>query len=90
MSPDLAVEILGETVVVALKVGSPFLIIGLIVGLSVSMFQALTQLQEPSLVFIPKAGAVVGLMVILGPWVMEVMTQFLTRTFGMFGAMGKP
>jgi len=88
MDPDFVVGVLGETVIIALKVGSPFLLIGLVVGLAVSLFQALTQLQEPSLVFIPKAGAVVGLMVILGPWVMELMTQFVIRMFGLFGGMG--
>ena len=70
MNPDFVVGVLGETVLIALKVGSPFLLVGLVVGLAISLFQALTQLQEPSLVFIPKAGAVVGLMVLLGPWVM--------------------
>jgi flagellar biosynthetic protein FliQ len=88
MNPDFVVGVLGETVIIALKVGSPFLLVGLVVGLSVSLFQALTQLQEPSLVFIPKAGAVVGLMVILGPWVMELMTQFVIRMFNLFGGMG--
>jgi flagellar biosynthesis protein FliQ len=90
MNPDFVVGVLGETVLIALKVGSPFLLVGLLVGLLISLFQALTQLQEPSLVFIPKAGAVVGLMVLLGPWVMELMTQFVIRMFELFGSMGVP
>jgi flagellar biosynthesis protein FliQ len=61
---------------VTLKIGLPILGVSLIVGLLVSIFQAVTQLQEPTLTFIPKILAVVVVIVVAGPWMMNTLLSF--------------
>ena len=59
-----------------LLVSAPMLGISLIVGLIVSVIQAVTQIQEATLAFVPKIVAVLLSLVIFGPWILKVMTQF--------------
>jgi flagellar biosynthetic protein FliQ len=59
-----------------LLVSAPMLGISLIVGLIVSIIQAVTQIQEATLAFVPKIVAVLLSLVIFGPWILKVMTQF--------------
>jgi flagellar biosynthesis protein FliQ len=61
---------------VTLQVSLPILGVSLVVGLLVSIFQAVTQLQEPTLTFIPKILAVVVVIVVAGPWMMNTMLGF--------------
>ncbi len=65
-----------------LKVSAPLLLVGLVVGLVVSVFQAVTQIQEQTLVFVPKIVAMVLVLIIAGPWMMSLMTTFTTDLFG--------
>ena len=71
----------GQAIMVTLQVGGPVLIIGLIVGLVVSIFQAVTQIQEQTLVFIPKIVAVVAVLSLAGPWMMNLMMDYTTALF---------
>ena len=57
-------------------VGGPLLLVALVVGLAVSIFQALTQINEATLSFIPKILAIGGALLILGPWMLRIMTSF--------------
>jgi len=59
-----------------LLVSAPMLGFGLIVGLLVSIFQAVTQIQEATLSFIPKIIAVLLSIIIFGPWILKVITEF--------------
>lgn len=61
---------------VTLQIGLPVLGVSLVVGLLVSIFQAVTQLQEPTLTFIPKILAVVLVVVVAGPWMMNTLLGF--------------
>jgi flagellar biosynthetic protein FliQ len=65
-----------ETLMVTLKVALPTLLVSLGVGLVVSVVQAVTQLQEQTLTFIPKAFAVGMVLVLLGPWMMNTLISF--------------
>ena len=65
----------------ALKISAPILIVGLVVGLVVSIFQAVTSIQEQTLVFIPKIIAIVAVMVIGGPWMMNTMVTYTRALF---------
>ena len=68
-----------EAIVVAALTCAPALLLGLITGLIVSVFQAVTQIQEPTLAFIPKI-AVVGLALLLfGPFMLSILTDFMAR-----------
>ena len=70
-----------EAIFVALLVTAPALLLGLITGLIISIFQAVTQIQEPTLAFIPKI-AVVGIALLLfGPFMLAMLTDFANRVF---------
>jgi flagellar biosynthetic protein FliQ len=73
----MAKEALGT----ALMVGGPVLLISLLVGLLVSIFQAMTQIQEQTLTFIPKILSIVLVLLLLGPWMLNVMTAYTTNLF---------
>jgi flagellar biosynthetic protein FliQ len=62
----------------ALLVSAPMLICAVIVGLLVSIFQAATQIHEMSLVFVPKMLAIIGCLMILSPWILNVLVTFTT------------
>lgn len=64
-----------------LTLALPMLSVGLVVGLAVSVFQATTQIQEMTLQFIPKIICISLTLVIVGPWMLEELTDFTTRIF---------
>lgn len=61
-----------------LMVSAPMLIFSLVVGLIVSIIQAVTQIQEATLSFVPKIVAVFLSLIIFGPWILQLITQFTT------------
>jgi flagellar biosynthetic protein FliQ len=69
-------EVGAKAMWVTLQVSMPILGVSLVVGLLVSIFQAVTQLQEPTLTFIPKILAVVVVIVVAGPWMLNTMLGF--------------
>jgi flagellar biosynthetic protein FliQ len=73
MTPDLVGQIAREALETTLYLSLPILGIGLIVGLLVSLFQAVTQIQEATLVFVPKIVVVFVALLVLGPWMMRKM-----------------
>ena len=77
----------GRAIWVTLQLGGPVLIVGLIVGLVVSIFQAVTQIQEQTLVFIPKIVAIIAVLVICGPWMLNVMVNYTEDLFREIPAM---
>ena len=70
-----------EAIVVALLVCAPALLLGLATGLVVSIFQAVTQIQEPTLAFIPKIIIVALAILLFGPFMLALLTDFTTRVF---------
>ncbi|MDD2430274.1 MAG: flagellar biosynthesis protein FliQ, partial [Firmicutes bacterium] len=66
-------------VLTALSMAAPALIVGLIVGLVISVFQAATQIQEQTLTFVPKIVAILLTIVIFGPWMLQVGRSFAQR-----------
>jgi flagellar biosynthesis protein FliQ len=71
VSEDQVLNLGVEAIVVSLKVALPVLLVGLIVGFAVSIFQAVTQIQEMTLTFIPKILAMVAVIVVAGPWMLD-------------------
>ncbi|HBU49417.1 MAG TPA: hypothetical protein DEB46_14015 [Myxococcales bacterium] len=90
MSSDMVISILANSIVSSMEIAGPYLLVGLVVGLIMSLFQTLTQLQEPSLVFVPKVAAVVGLAAVIGPWSLDVMVGFVLETFNLIGPVAGP
>ena len=66
----------------ALKVGLPILLVGLVVGLVISVFQAVTQIQEQTLTFIPKILATAAVVVIAGPWMLDQLVGYAQDLYG--------
>jgi flagellar biosynthetic protein FliQ len=64
-----------------LELAGPVLLFGLVTGLCVSMFQALTQINEVTLTFIPKIAAVAAALVLFGPWMLTRLVSFTTTLF---------
>ena len=87
MNSDTAIHLTSQAMMMALKISGPFLIAGLIVGLVVSVFQAVTSIQEQSLAFIPKilvTGAVIALG---GPWMLDQMVSYTRDLYMSIPAM---
>ncbi|MFO7600460.1 MAG: flagellar biosynthesis protein FliQ [Candidatus Desulfacyla sp.] len=81
MSPDFVTGFFIEALKIAMLLAAPMLLAGLIVGLLVSMFQAATQINEMTLVFIPKMLAVGVALLIFFPWMLEVVIDFTQNIF---------
>jgi flagellar biosynthesis protein FliQ len=81
MTVDQASELIRETLLVAMIIGAPLLLIGLAVGLVISLIQAVTQIQEQSLSFIPKTAAMLFAAILLMPWVANHLMEYATRMF---------
>ena len=78
MTEDTVIQLVVGAVELALKVGLPLLLVGLAVGLVISVFQAVTQIQEQTLTFIPKILATVAVLVIGGPWMLDQLLGYTT------------
>jgi flagellar biosynthetic protein FliQ len=76
MSQNDVMNFAKEALGVALLIGAPMLGGGLIVGLVIGLFQAMTQIQEQTLTFVPKVLVVVLVMVFMGPWMLNVLMSF--------------
>jgi flagellar biosynthetic protein FliQ len=76
MNTDVVISLAGQGMALAMKVALPLLLAGLVVGLLVSVFQAVTQIQEQTLSFIPKVLAVVGVVIVMGPWMLDQLIAY--------------
>lgn len=76
MSSEFIIGMAGQAVYTVLKVSAPMLILGLVVGLAVSIFQATTQIQEQTLAFVPKIVAVMLALLLFGPWILSILVDY--------------
>ncbi|MCS6777168.1 MAG: flagellar biosynthesis protein FliQ [Chloroherpetonaceae bacterium] len=81
MTQGDVMEVGRHALLVALKLALPVLLFGLIAGVLVSIFQAVTQIQEFTLTFVPKLLAVVLALALFGPWMLTTMTSFMVYVF---------
>ncbi len=81
MTPESVLTLAHQAMVVALMLAAPLLLIGLAVGLVISMFQAATQINEMTLTFIPKLAAILTTLVIAGPWMLTTMLDYMRQMF---------
>jgi len=87
MNQDQVVNLATQAMTLALKVAGPLLLVGLIVGIVVSLFQAITQIQEQSLSFIPKIIGVAVLIVVLGPWMLGQLVSYTQNLYSSIPSM---
>tara|TARA_Y100001970_G_C14152261_1_gene813407 strand:- start:332 stop:604 length:273 start_codon:yes stop_codon:yes gene_type:complete len=81
MTEALVVSIMVEAMRMATLLSAPILIGALVVGLLVSIFQAVTQIQEQTLAIIPKMGAMIAVLAILFPWFLSQATTYMSTIF---------
>ncbi len=87
MTPDFVLSVAREGILTILMVAAPILGVGLGVGLMVSIFQATTQIQEPTLAFVPKIAAVMLSLIIFGGWIMQRVMTFTLNLWSGLGTM---
>ena len=81
MTLDQATDLIQHSLIMALMVSAPMLCIGLVIGILVSLFQAVTQIQEQTLTFIPKITAMVAAAIILMPWIGQRLIAYTQMMF---------
>ena len=81
MTEQFAIDVAQQAFMIALQIGGPLLIASLAVGMAVSVFQAVTQINEQSLSFVPKILVVAGALAFLGPWMATTLISYMVNTF---------
>ena len=81
MTVEQASELVRETLMLALLIAAPLLAVGVVVGLIVSLIQAVTQIQEQSLVFVPKIVAMVAIAIVVMPWLSGRLMEYAAAMF---------
>jgi flagellar biosynthetic protein FliQ len=78
MTPEFATELVKAMMLQAVALAAPILTTAMIIGLGISLFQAVTSISEQTLSFVPKALGIVGLMIVLLPWMLRQIIEFTT------------
>jgi flagellar biosynthesis protein FliQ len=89
VNQDQVVKLAMDALMLALKVGMPLLLAGLVVGLVISIFQAVTQIQEMTLSFIPKILAVALVLIVAGPWMLDQVVSYTSDLYHSIPGMVK-
>ena len=84
MSIDYVTAIASDALFLVIKVSAPILLVSLIVGLLISIFQTVTSIQEQTLTFVPKILAVFLSIIVLGNWMLTQITEFMNRLWSNF------
>jgi flagellar biosynthetic protein FliQ len=89
MNPETVMTIGRHAMEITLMVAAPLLLVSLVIGLVVSIFQAATQINEATLSFIPKLVGIFVALIVAGPWMISVMTDYMREVFtGIPGLVG--
>lgn len=78
MNPEFATELLKTLMLQALTIAAPILLTAMVIGLVVSLIQSVTSIQEQTLTFVPKALAIVVMLILILPWILRTMVEFAT------------
>ena len=87
MTPTAVIELGRQAVEVTRMVSAPLVLAALVTGLIISIFQAATQINEMTLSFVPKLVAIFVTLVLAGPWMITLLTDFIRRLFESIPAM---
>ena len=85
MTEDTVINITMATVWLIVKVSAPMLLVSLVVGLLISIFQTVTSIQEQTLTFVPKLLAIMIALMIMGNWLLNEIVSFMQMLWGSFG-----
>jgi len=82
MNEEVAMSIGAEAIRTTLYIAGPLLLTAMFVGIIVSLLQAITQINESTLTFIPKMVAILIVLVVMAPWMLDVLEQYTTQILG--------
>ncbi|GKX28971.1 flagellar biosynthetic protein FliQ [Vallitalea longa] len=86
MNQDMIIDVAREALMTVISVAGPLLLLALVVGLIVSIFQTVTSIQEPTLAFVPKILAVFLGLILFGPWMLNKLLTLITSLYSQFGS----
>ncbi len=89
MGQDFAVQVIYQGVITILMVSMPIVGVGLLVGFLISLFQAVTQIQEQTLTFVPKVISVLLMVAFTSPWIISMMVDFTTTLWSTIPNMAR-
>ncbi len=81
MTPELVIDIGKDAMMMVLMISAPILVVSLLIGVLISVFQAATHIQEQTLTFVPKILGVLAAIVIFGSWMLNVMLSYTSNLF---------
>jgi flagellar biosynthetic protein FliQ len=87
MTPTAVIDLGRQAVEITLMVSAPLFLAALVTGLLVSIFQAATQINEMTLTFVPKVVSIFVTLVLAGPWMITIITDFMRRLFSSIPSM---
>lgn len=87
MSAGQVMEVMKEAMLVAFEIAGPLLIISILVGLIVAIFQAATQIHEQTLTFVPKLIVIALVLLAMGTWMFKVMNEFVLYIFEIMASL---
>lgn len=81
MTPELVMNIGRQAIEMTLMLSAPLLLAALVIGLIISIFQAATQINEQTLSFIPKLVGTLFVLILAGPWMLQIMVDYIRQLF---------
>ena len=87
MTADQVMEVMKEAMMVAFEIAGPLLIVSIVVGLIVAIFQAATQIHEQTLTFVPKLLVIALVLLALGSWMFKVMDEFVVELVAIMASL---
>ncbi|MBI2760255.1 MAG: flagellar biosynthesis protein FliQ [Chloroflexi bacterium] len=81
MTQDFVIGLGKDALFTAVKVGAPLMGVSLVLGVLISIFQAVTQINEASLSFVPKALAMIAVLMFAGPWMLNTLVAYMAGVF---------
>lgn len=87
MSTAQVMEVMKQAMLVAFQMAGPLLIVSIVVGLIVAIFQAATQIHEQTLTFVPKLIVIAIVLLVLGSWMLGVFTEFVNYIFSIMAGL---
>ena len=89
MTPELAIDLLKNLMWQTTLIAGPILLTGMVIGLTISLFQTVTSIQEQTLTFVPKALAISALLAVIMPWILREMNDYTTALFQVMPQMAR-
>lgn len=81
MDTSTVMDVAINAMTTGMMISAPVLLVSIVVGLAISIFQATTHIQEQTLTFVPKLLAIMGILILFGPWMITVMSTYVTNLY---------